>query len=422
MTNKKKDVESIHYLSPLQQGLLFHAVSDRSADPYFIQTAFLLEGRLDLDTFERAWQALAERHPILRTGFVWEGVTRPVQVVRPRAAIPVARHDLRGLDAREREEALAALMAADRRAGFDLLKAPLMRLTLVQVEEEAFHFINSHHHLLLDGWSFALLLREALTVYQALVRGTVPELPRARAYREYLAWVQAQDEGAAERFFRDALAGFRAPTPLPLPLPLEGGPAAAAAGDEAFPFAEQALRFSRAETEALAACARRLRVTLNTLVQGAWALLLSRHSGEPDVVFGATVSGRPPELPGSEAIVGVLINSLPVRVRVDEHEPLAAWLSRLQDRNSELRQHEWAPLSLVQRWSEVPGGRSLFDTLVVFDSYPEEDVSGTPMDVRVRALPRPGGGHVDGALLTAGRNNYPLSLIVEPSSRRASSV
>ncbi|KYF66721.1 non-ribosomal peptide synthetase [Sorangium cellulosum] len=415
MTNKKKDVESIHYLSPLQQGLLFHAVSDRSADPYFVQAAFLLEGRLDLDAFERAWQALAERHPILRTAFVWEGVAKPVQVVRPRVTIPVARHDLRGLAAGEREEALSALMAADRRAGFDLLKAPLMRLTVVQAEDDAFYFINSHHHLLLDGWSFALLLREALLVYRSLARGTTPELPRPRPYREYLSWVQAQDEGAAERFFRGALAGFRAPTPLPM----EAGPAAGAAGGDAFPCAEQALRFSRAETEALAACARRLRVTLNTLVQGAWALLLSRHSGEPDVVFGATVSGRPPELPGSEAIVGVLINTLPVRVRVDEHEPLAAWLSRLQDRNSELRQHEWAPLSLVQRWSDVPGGRSLFDSLVVFDSYPEEEVPDAQSDVRdvrVRALPRPGGGRVGDALLTDGRNNYPVSLIVEPSS------
>ncbi|WP_437277986.1 amino acid adenylation domain-containing protein [Sorangium sp. So ce375] len=416
MTNKKKDVESIHYLSPLQQGLLFHAVSDRSADPYFVQTAFLLEGRLDLDAFERAWQALAERHPILRTAFVWEGVSRPVQVVRPRVTIPVARHDLRGLSAGEREEALAALMDADRRAGFDLLRAPLMRLTVVQAEEDAFYFINSHHHLLLDGWSFALLLREALLVYRALARGTVPELPRARPYRDYLTWVQAQDEGAAERFFRGALAGFRAPTPLPM----EAGPAAAAAGGDAFPCAEQALRFSRAETEALAACARRLRITLNTLVQGAWALLLSRHSGEPDVVFGATVSGRPPELPGAEAIVGMLINTLPVRVRVDEHEPLAAWLSRLQDQNSELRQHEWTPLSNVQRWSDVPGGRALFDTLVVFDSYPEEEVpdvagAGNARDVRVHPLPRPGGGRVGDALLTTGRNNYPASLIVEPS-------
>ncbi|WP_437966992.1 amino acid adenylation domain-containing protein [Sorangium sp. So ce260] len=414
MANNKKDVESIHYLSPLQQGLLFHAVSDRSADPYFVQAAFLLEGRLDPDAFERAWQALAERHPILRTGFVWEGVARPVQVVRPRATIPVARHDLRGLAEREREEALSALMAADRRAGFDLLKAPLMRVTLVRLAEDAHCFVNSHHHLLLDGWSFALLLREALFIYRALVRGATPELPRVRPYREYLAWVQAQDEGAAERFFRGALAGFRAPTPLPM----AAAPGAAAAGDDAFPFAEQELRFSRAETQALAACARRLRVTLNTLVQGAWALLLSRHSGEPDVVFGATVSGRPPELPGSEAIVGMLINTLPVRVRVDEHEPLAAWLSRLQDRNSELRQHEWTPLSNVQRWSEVPGGRSLFDTIVVFDSYPEEDVSGAQSDardVRVRPLPRPGGGRVGDALLTAGRNNYPASLIVEPS-------
>ncbi|WP_437742524.1 amino acid adenylation domain-containing protein [Sorangium sp. So ce1504] len=411
MANNKKDVESIHYLSPLQQGLLFHAVSDRSTDPYFVQAAFLLEGPLDPDAFERAWQALAERHTILRTGFVWEGVARPVQVVRQRATIPVARHDLRGLAAREREEALSALMAADRRAGFDLLKAPLMRVTLVRLADDAHCFINSHHHLLLDGWGFALLLREALFAYQALVRGAIPELPRARPYREYLAWVQAQDEGAAERFFRGALARFRTTTPLPL----GAAPAAAAAGDGAFPFAEQELRFSREETQALAACARRLRVTLNTLVQGAWALLLSRHSGEPDVVFGATVSGRPPELPGSEAIVGMLINTLPVRVRVDEHEPLAAWLLRLQDRNSELRQHEWTPLSLVQRWSEVPGGQSLFDTLVVFDSYPEEDVGGALLDLRVRALPRPGGGREGGALLTAGRNNYPVSLIVEPA-------
>ncbi|WP_437997980.1 amino acid adenylation domain-containing protein [Sorangium sp. So ce185] len=414
MATKKKDVESIHYLSPLQQGLLFHAVSDRSADPYFVQTAFVLEGRLDPDAFERAWQALAERHPILRTGFVWEGVARPVQVVRPRVTIPLARHDLSGLAEGEREEALAALMAEDRRAGFDLLKAPLMRLTLVRIAEDAYCFVNSHHHLLLDGWSFALLLREALLVYRALARGAIPELPRARPYRDYLAWVQAQDEATAERFFREALAGFRAPTPVPM----EAGPGPAAARGDAPPFAEQALSFSRAETEALAACARRLRVTLNTLVQGAWALLLARHGGEADVVFGATVSGRPPELPGAEAIVGVLINTLPVRVRVDEHEPLAAWLSRLQDRNSELRQHEWAPLSQVQRWSEVPGGRSLFDTLVVFDSYPEEDVPGGPSDVRdvrVRPLPRPGVREGD-ATLTAGRNNYPLSLIVEPSS------
>ncbi|WP_437675107.1 amino acid adenylation domain-containing protein [Sorangium sp. So ce131] len=417
MANQKKDVESIHYLSPLQQGLLFHAVSDRSADPYFVQIGFVLEGRLDQDAFERAWQALAERHPILRTAFVWEGVERPVQVVRRRAAIPVARRDLRGLPASERDEALSALMAEDRRAGFDLLKAPLMRLTLVQLEDDAFCFINSHHHLLLDGWSFALLLREALFAYQALVRGAIPELPRARPYREYLGWVQAQDEGAAERFWRDVLAGFHAPTPLPF----DAGPAAAAArdGDGGFPCAEQELRFSRAETEALAACARRLRVTPNTLVQGAWALVLSRNSGEPDVVFGATVSGRPPELPGADAIVGLLINTLPVRVRVDEHAPLAGWLARLQDRNSELRQHEWTPLSLVQRWSEVPGGRSLFDTLVVFDSYPEEDVSGASLDVHVRALPRPGGGREGGALLTAGRNNYPLSLIVEPGRELA---
>ncbi len=410
-----KDIETILHLSPLQEGLLFHAVADRHADPYFDQIGFLLQGPLDPDAFQRVWQAIASRHPILRTGFAWEGVAKPVQIVRRRVEVPTGRHDWRGRGEAEREEALAALLAADRQAGFDLLKPPLMRLLLIRIEDDAWYFINSHHHLLLDGWSFALLLREVLITYQAMVGGALAKLPPPRPYRDYLAWVQARDPAAAERFWRGTLSGFAAPTPVPM----EAGPEAAAEmadqGDDAFAYAEQVRRFSRAETESLAACARRHRVTLNTLVQGAWALLLARHSGESEVLFGTTVSGRPPELAGAEDIVGLLINSLPVRVRALDHEPLAAWLSRLQELNSELRQHEWTPLSSIQRWSDVPNGRSLFDTLVVFDSFPEDDANGVPMDLRVQTLPPP--GRTSGsARLTAGRNNYPLSLIVEPTS------
>ncbi|HEU4408791.1 MAG TPA: amino acid adenylation domain-containing protein [Polyangiaceae bacterium] len=404
-----KDIEAIYYLAPIQQGLLFHAIEGGASDPYFNQAVFLLEGALEPEAFDRAWRAAVERHPILRTAFAWQGVSRPVQIVRRHAAAPVERHDWRGKGEAEREQALRDLLEADRKLGFDFLKAPLMRLTLVRIADDAWYFINSHHHILLDGWSLALLLHEVLTSYEAFARGTVPELPRPRPYRDYVAWVQARDEGAAERFWRGELSGLRGPTPLPL----EAAPRAAEPGG-GHPYAEQQVRLSPEEMGELAAFCRRQRVTLNTLVQGAWALLLARNAGEGEVVFGATVSGRPPDLQGSDAIVGVLINSLPVRVRVPDHEDLPTWLRRLQDRNSELRQYEWAPLTSLRRWGGAPGGEPLFESLVVFDSYPEAGPGDAPAGLRARALPRPGPRTGD-AVLGAGRNNYPLSLIVEPA-------
>ncbi|WP_394842177.1 amino acid adenylation domain-containing protein [Pendulispora brunnea] len=406
----KKDIESIFHLSPLQEGLLFHAIADKAADPYFTQTGFLLEGKLDPEAFAQAWQVVVDRHAILRTCFAWEGIAKPVQVVRKAVTIPLQSHDWRGRSERAREEDFAAFMAEDRRAGFDFLKPPLMRLALLRIADDAWYFVNSHHHILLDGWSFALVLREALIAYHALVAKTPLDLPPARPYREYLGWVKARNEADAEAFWRSALAGFRTPTILPADA-LPGR----ALEDDAFPYAERELRFSSAQTEALVACARSHRITLNTLVQGAWSCLLHRHGGEPEVVFGSTVSGRPPDLAGSDAIVGLLINTLPTRISMADGELLGPWLQRLQDRNSELRQHEWTPLSQLQRWSEVPAGQSLFESIVVFDSYPEEDVAGMPLELRIRALPRPSRPAGD-AILTAGRNNYPLSLIVEPTS------
>ncbi|WP_394836402.1 amino acid adenylation domain-containing protein [Pendulispora rubella] len=406
----KKDIESILHLSPLQEGLLFHAIADKAADPYFTQTGFVLEGKLDPEAFARAWQTVVDRHAILRTCFAWEGIAKPVQVVRKAVAISLQSHDWRGRSERAREEDFAAFLAEDRRAGFDFLKPPLMRLALLRIADDAWYFVNSHHHILLDGWSFALVLREALVAYHALVAKTPLDLPPARPYREYLGWVKARNEADAEAFWRGAMAGFHTPTTLPADA-LPGR----ALEDDAFPHAERELRFSSAQTEALVACARSHRITLNTLVQGAWSCLLHRHGGEPEVVFGSTVSGRPPDLAGSDSIVGLLINTLPIRVSVADDEPLGPWLQRLQDRNSELRQHEWTPLSQLQRWSEVPGGQALFESIVVFDSYPEEDVAEMPTELRVRALPRPSRPAGD-AILTAGRNNYPLSLIVEPTS------
>jgi amino acid adenylation domain-containing protein len=404
----KHDIEAILPLSPLQHGLLFHAVADRAQDPYFIQAGFALEGELDVAAFARAFGWVAARHAVLRTAFVWEKVEKPVQVVRGSAALELAEHDLRALEGQAQEAAIAGILRADRARGFELAKAPLMRLTLIRVADRTTHFFNSHHHLVLDGWSFAIVLREAFVAYRAFASGQQPALPSPATYREYLSWVATRERADAERFFRATLAGFRELTPLPMARPIVVG------GGE-LPFAEQERSLSRSESEALQAFARAQHVTLNTLVQGAFALLLARHAGRSQVVFGSTVSGRPPEIAGSESIVGVLINTLPVRVTIDPARPLDEWLRELQLRNGELREYEWMPLADVQRCAELPSGSPLFDAIVVFDSYPEEAVEPDARGLDVRPLPR-AQTREGAALLTDGRNNYPLSVMVEPNA------
>jgi len=408
--SKKKDIESIYYLSPLQEGLLFHAVSDAAADPYFTQTGFVIDGELELGPFEQAWQKVVERHPILRTGFVWEGVKQPMQVARHGVLVPLQLLDWRAHGSRQRDEALAEFLCDDRRKPFDLLTPPMMRLTLIRIEDNRWYFINSHHHILLDGWSVALLLREVLVCYDALAKSRQPMLPPVRPYAEYLTWLQTRNLDAAETFWRTGLAEFATPTALPLETPQR----VAAADLTSLPYAEQEVRLSKAETERLTIAAKRRRLTLNTLVQGAWSILLHQCTGDREVLFGATVSGRPAELLGSDAMVGLFINTLPVRVSLPPDAKLGDWLTSLQEQNSLLRQYEWTPLSKIQRWSDVPGGRPLFDSIVVFESYPEDESDTDQLGLRITPMVP----HLPDAdyVLTAGRNNYPLSLMVEPAA------
>ncbi len=408
--SKKKDIESIHYLSPLQEGLLFHAVSDADADPYFTQTGFVIDGELELNPFREAWQTVLERHSILRTGFVWDGVKQPLQVVRRGVQVPLQCLDWRTDHGRQRDEALAVFLREDRLKPFDLLTPPMMRLTLIRIEDDRWYFINSHHHILLDGWSVALLLREVLVCYDALVHEREPMLPPVRPYAEYITWLQRQNLDAAEAFWRADLAGVTTRTALPLETPQSVAPEER----QSLPYAEQEIRLSKTDVDALTASAKRCRLTVNTLAQGAWAILLHQCTGDREVLFGATVSGRPTELPGSDVMVGLFINTLPVRVALPPDAKVGDWLASLQEQNSLLRQYEWTPLSKIQRWSEISGERTLFDSIVVFENYPEDESDTDQLGLRITPLAPPR-SHVE-YLLTAGRNNYPLSLMVEPAA------
>ncbi|HEX8128534.1 MAG TPA: amino acid adenylation domain-containing protein, partial [Pyrinomonadaceae bacterium] len=364
----RKKVEDLYPLSPLQQGLLFHTLYAPESGVYVEQLNCTLGGELDLDAFGRAWRQTVERHPILRTAFVWEGLDEPVQVVRRSVRLPFVQEDWRASSAAEQGASLRAYLKDDLRRGFDLSKAPLMRIALLQLSEDTYQFIWSYHHLMLDGWCIPLVLREVFAFYEAFSRGESFAPERPRPYRDYIAWLRRQDLRKAEAFWRQTLKGFHAPTPLPGVKAFDGADGKVGQADEEY--GEQEISLPAETTAALQSLARSQGLTLNTLVQGAWALLLGRYSGERDVVFGVTVAGRPAELAGVEAMVGLFINTLPLRVEVDGGQELLPWLKSLQAQQTELRQYEYSPLVQVQGWSDVPRGMPLFESLLVFENYP----------------------------------------------------
>ncbi|MEG4417922.1 amino acid adenylation domain-containing protein [Microcoleus sp. LAD1_D5] len=358
----KGNIEDFYPLSPAQQGILFHSLYQPESGVYFGQLLCVLRGDLNVSALRNSWQKVVDRHPILRTCFVWENLKEPVQAVRKQAALSWQQMDWRSLSASEQQQQLETFLKADREQGFDLTSAPLIRIALAQLETDTFQFILSHHHLVLDGWSLAIVLDEVFGFYQAFSQGEELHLKRPRPYRDYIAWLHQQDLSAAESFWRQTLKGFVAPTAI-----ARGN---IVAGNRLESSGEQQVIFSATATAALQSLARQHQLTLNTLVQAAWALLLSRYSGEEDVVFGTVVSGRPPELMGAESVVGLFVNPLPVRVKIDPQDFILSCLKELQAQQVEARQYEYSPLLEVQGWSEVPRSLPLFESLVVFENYP----------------------------------------------------
>ncbi len=409
LKERKNEIEAMYYLSPLQEGLLFHHVAEGVADPYCDQAVCELEGTLDRHAFEAAWGTVVSRHPVLRTAILWEKVPKPIQVVRQQVQLSVDYEDWRARSPEAHIASLAALAASDRAQGFVFRQAPLVRLRLIQLAEARWYLFYSHHHILLDGWSVQIVLGDVLACYEARIIGREADLPPVRPYRDYIAWLQRQDLAVAEGYWRGYLKGMTEPTTLEAVAP--GSDAVPV--DEVRRYAEQDLILPPEESERLRIFARQHRVTINTVVQGAWALLLQQHGGAEDVVFGTTVSGRPTELEDSETMVGLFINTLPVRVAMPAEAKVATWLQTLQQQQSEARQYEYTPLTKIQGWSDMPPGQALFDTLVVFENFPSQDSAGgqaPSLRIRNLSLREPAAGY----WLTPGRNNYPLSLVAEP--------
>ena len=397
-----KDIENVYPLSPMQQGMLYHFAYEPGSEAYFARVAFVLDGELDGPALERAWQQVVNNCALLRTSFAWKLLTSPLQVVHRQMKLPFNYVDWRDLNSSEQEDRLEEFNRTDQQRGLDLSQPPLMRITLIRTAKDVHHFIWSFHHILLDGWSVPLLLDEAFSYYEAYRHQQELDLPAKRPFRDYIHWLQQQDLTRAEAFWRQYLKGFTSPTALPGHF----------AGRELLPIqqATQERELDEPSTQALQGMARRQQLTLNTIVLGAWALLLSRYSGEQDVVFGATVSGRPPELAGVETMLGLFINTLPVRVKVEDDARVVDWLKRLQAEQVEMRQYEYSPLVDVQGWSEVARGAAMFSSMLVFDNYPAEALAtGKRREAKSAAN---GHQHLKvGRLQSFEQSNYPLALV-----------
>ena len=387
-------IEDIYPLSPMQQGMLFHSVYAAESSIYFEQLSCVLRGELNVAALKRAWQEVLDRHAVLRSSFAWEDLEEPVQIVERDVSMPITEMDWRTLSTDEQNTCLTEFLVADRAAGFDLREAPLMRVALIQKSAAEHQLVWSHHHSLLDGWSLPLLLHEVFSLYESHSRGKPAALPPARPFRDYIAWLQKQDMASAEMFWREYLRGCTEPTPLAL--------ARTSSSVAMKEYGEQRVILTPALTEKLVKLTRSYQLTLNTVFQGAWALLLSRYSGEREVMFGATVSGRPAEIEGIEKMLGLFINTQPVRVEVNGEQKVGDWLRQLQDRCAAARQYEYAPLSSLQRWSEIGSGRALFDSLLVFENFPVDSELGQEIK-----------GSISIADVSSFRlTNYPLMLMV----------
>ncbi|WLG66450.1 non-ribosomal peptide synthetase [Pseudomonas brassicacearum] len=378
-------LDDLYPLSPMQQGLLFHTLYEQAAGEYINQLRVDVQG-IDAQRFADAWQATLDAHEILRSGFVWQGdLEQPLQIVRRQVELPFTALDWRGRD--HLAEALNERAEAERRQGFDLTQAPLLRLVLVQTEAERWHLIYTHHHILMDGWSNAQLLGEVLQRYS----GRLPKANVGR-YRDYIAWLQRQDAQLSETFWTDQLAALQEPTRLARVISV--GEIHSGHGDHF-----QTLDASR--TQALEQFARQQKVTLNTLVQAAWLLLLQRYTGHDSVAFGATVAGRPADLPGIEQQVGLFINTLPVIAAPRPDQSVGAWLQAVQAQNLSLREFEHTPLADIQRWAGQ-GGEALFDNILVFENYP----------IAQALAEGAGQGAVFGEVTHLEQTHYPLSVAV----------
>uniref|UniRef100_UPI0005B7757E non-ribosomal peptide synthetase n=2 Tax=Actinoalloteichus cyanogriseus TaxID=2893586 RepID=UPI0005B7757E len=391
-----RHVHDVYPLTPMQTGMLFHTLMSGEESTRYLEQAWLSpEGLEEPELVARALRRVVARIDVLRTAVVWEGLPRPLQVVHQDAEVPITVLDWSGHDEAARMEAARTFLERERAQGVDLGRAPLLRLGIAVLPGRRLRLMWTFHHILFDGWSLMGILTELFGEYTALESGRAFEPPVRPPYRVFVEWLENRDTAADETYWRSVLAPLGAPSVLPLDRPQNGG-------HRTFSSEHVVLRLDPDLTARISALARNARLTLNTIVQGVWAVALSRYTGQGTVCFGVASSGRPADLPGVESMIGLFINTLPACVEVRHEQDLLPWLRALQAEQATARHHEHVSLAQVQSWAEVAGGGPLFDSVVVFENYPVDPRMAAERGLVVSEIGK-----------TTG-TNYALALAVYP--------
>ncbi|MFE3545013.1 amino acid adenylation domain-containing protein [Nocardia sp. NPDC059177] len=369
-------------LSPLQEGLLFHAIRDGAEDVYALSARVDLHGPLDGARLSAAFDSVVGRHPTMAAAFHYEGLDQPVQAVPRAVGMPWREVDLSRLPLHTAQAAADRLETEATRHRFAVDRSPMLRATLIRMPGAAHRLVLNTHHLVIDGWSTPIVLREVLAAYHG------DDLPSPASYSDYLAWIGTRDRATVRAAWSQRLAGLAEPTLVGADTGLERE------------FQQWQVPLSAALSTALTELGRRRGLTLNTLVQGTWALVLAALTERSDVVFGATVSGRPAELPGVAGMVGLFANTVPVRCAFDPDRALLEQLAELQENQFAMQEFDYAGLAEIER---IAGIGTLFDTLVAFENFPNAG-AGQPESHDLRR----------GDFHNHGNTHYPLTLIAPP--------
>lgn len=368
-------IESIIPLNDLQKALLLHNLQ-ASDDRGFLHMQFTMKGKLDEELLKEAWEKGISRHAVMRTSVHWQNISKSVQLVHPSAPLPWASDDWRDRSDEQFQQDFLQFLTADRAEGLPLSKAPISRFHLFRKTEDVYHFVWTCHHILLDGWGALIILQDVFAYYDAMIKGESIFLPQPPSYQSYLNWLKTHDQAVAEAFWQEQLQGYTHPT---LIQQLAGGRVMAETDGA---FRDHFLIISKRNSQTLTQLAHQLGVSVNILIKGIWAMVLSICFDRDDVLFGMTISGRSGGFYGLELMADQVMNFIPVRVQIQRDAPLKDWLRGLQKNQIELNRYEHIDINQILSWIAWPGHTPIFDSLLVFQGWPWEELESGELVVQ----------------------------------------
>ncbi len=355
---KKENLQDVYTLSLMQEGILFHALYDKDSAAYFQQMSYEVSGQFDMDIFRSSWNALVRRHDVLRTVFIHKNVPRPLQFVLKDREIDFYTEDISNIN--DQQAYVETFKAKDRQKSFDLSKDMLIRVSVLRQSEQSYHIILSFHHILMDGWCMPIIQSELLEIYAALKAGKQPVLAPLTRYRDYIQWLERQDKQASLAYWANYLSGYEHLATLPKKQ-----------GATSYVLKKSTIEFDKDTSAKLSGLASRQQVTLNTVFQTLWGMLLCLYNNTNDAVFGVTVSGRPPQIQGVERMVGLFINTIPLRIRIEPEQSFDMLVQKVQQDNFSSSSHHYYSLADIQANSPLKQG--LTDHIMVFESFPSDN-------------------------------------------------